>query len=114
MFAAAANFSDYLSEPFGWKYDFLKLTVGTGIIYGFAFGIPFLFWLYFKWVDMNISLIELLCIYGYSLFIYCPVAVSGFVIFVLLVLGGLYCSFFGCSMDRYFDRSPYFNVVPTR
>lgn len=74
--AASSNFAAYLNQPAGWKYDFLKLTVGTGIIYGFGFGIPFLFWLYFKWADLNISLIEVLCIYGYSMFIYVPVAVS--------------------------------------
>eukprot|EP01127_Copromyxa_protea_P016643 TRINITY_DN497_c0_g1_i1.p1 TRINITY_DN497_c0_g1~~TRINITY_DN497_c0_g1_i1.p1 ORF type:complete len:342 (+),score=57.10 TRINITY_DN497_c0_g1_i1:40-1065(+) len=76
MFAASSNFADYLySEPGQWQYDFLKLTVGTGIIYGFTFAVPFFFWLYFKWADLNISLIEMLCIYGYSLFIYCPVSV---------------------------------------
>lgn len=75
MMAACANFADYLYNTDGWKYDFVKLTVGTGIIYGFTFGIPFLFWLYFKWVDFNISLIEILCIYGYSLFIYIPVSI---------------------------------------
>jgi len=75
MMAACSNFSTYLWDPVNWKYDFLKLTVGTGIIYGYAFAVPFLFWLYFKWADIEISLIELLCIYGYSFFIYIPVAI---------------------------------------
>lgn len=85
MMAACANFADYLYDQTNWKYDFLKLTVGTGIIYGFSFGIPFLFWLYFKWADLDITLVELLCIYGYSLFIYCPIAVCFFSPFLKVV-----------------------------
>jgi len=33
-----------------------------------------LFWLYVKWIDLNMNLIDILCIYGYSLFVYSPVA----------------------------------------
>jgi len=75
MMAASANFAAYLADPIGWQYDFLKLTVGTGIIYSFAFGVPTLVWLYFKWADISTSLIELFCVYGYSLFVYIPVAI---------------------------------------
>jgi len=75
MLAAGSNFASYLANTDGdWHYDFFKLTAGAGIIWGYAFGAPVLYWLYFKWVDLNVSLIEMLCIYGYSLFSYTPVA----------------------------------------
>jgi hypothetical protein len=101
MMAACANFADYLYDMNGWKYDFVKLTVGTGIIYGFALGVPFCFWLYFKWVDFNISLIEILCIYGYSLFIYIPVSVTFHLIFMCsYCLDSLYRALQSCSVGR--------------
>lgn len=75
MLAAGSNFASYLATEGDWHYDFFKLTAGAGIIWGYCFGAPILYWLYFKWVDLNVSLIEMLCIYGYSLFSYTPVAV---------------------------------------
>lgn len=75
MLAAGSNFATYLHNPAGWYYNFFTLTTGAGIIWGYAFGMPVLLWLYFKWVDLNVSLIEMFCIYGYSLFSYTPVAV---------------------------------------
>uniref|UniRef100_A0A6B2L9W2 Protein YIPF n=1 Tax=Arcella intermedia TaxID=1963864 RepID=A0A6B2L9W2_9EUKA len=69
MMAAAANFASPL------PYDFYKLTTGAAVIYGYDFGVPLLFWIYAKWADLPVSLIDVLCIYGYSLFIYSPIAV---------------------------------------
>jgi len=79
MMAASANFAFYIQALIDpnvpkWVYDFYKLTYGSGVIYGYAFGIPLLFWLYIKWIDLGVSLIDILCIYGYSLFVYSPVA----------------------------------------
>jgi len=75
LMAAAANFASYLDKRETWHYDFYKLTYGAAVIYGYTFGIPLIFWLYMKWVDIGISLIEVLCLYGYSLFVYSPVAI---------------------------------------
>jgi hypothetical protein len=78
MMAAAANFAYYLDALINpdkiYQYDFYKLIYGSGVIYGYAFITPLLFWLYVKWIELNINLIDILCIYGYSLFVYSPVA----------------------------------------
>jgi len=78
MMAASANFAFYLQSILDpnkpWTYDLYKLTYGSGVIYGYSFGVPLLFWLYIKWIDISVTLIEILCIYGYSLFVYIPVA----------------------------------------
>jgi len=72
MLAATSNFVSYeFSTPAApWAYDIKKVTIGFPLIFSFNFGIPILLWLYFRWIDFNVSLIELLCIYGYSNFIY--------------------------------------------
>jgi len=78
MMAAAGNFAYYLDSLINpakiYQYDFYKLIYGSGVIYGYAFIIPLLFWLYVKWLDLSLNLIDVLCIYGYSLFVYSPVA----------------------------------------
>jgi len=79
MMAASANFAYYIqtltdSTILPWNYDFSKFIYGSAVIYGYAFIIPVLFWLYMKWADMAVQLIDILCIYGYSLFVYSPVA----------------------------------------
>jgi len=78
MMSAAGNFAYYLdtvSDPNKvYQYDFYKLIYGSAVIYGYAFIIPLLFWLYVKWLDISVNLIDILCIYGYSLFVYSPVA----------------------------------------
>jgi len=77
VMAAAANFAYYLDALIGdkeYQYDFYKLIYGAGVIYGYAYITPVLFWLYVKWIDLNMNLIDILCIYGYSLFVYSPVA----------------------------------------
>jgi hypothetical protein len=78
VMAAAANFAYYLDAVINpdkiYQYDFYKLIYGAGVIYGYAFITPVLFWLYVKWIDLNMNLIDILCIYGYSLFVYSPVA----------------------------------------
>jgi len=78
MMAAAGNFAYYLDTLLNpgkvYRYDFYKLIYGSGVIYGYAFIVPLLFWLYVKWLDLPVNLIDVLCIYGYSLFVYSPVA----------------------------------------
>jgi hypothetical protein len=75
MMAAAGNFAQYLHDNATWKYDFFKVTYGSGVIYGYAILVPLLFWAYLQWMDVKMNLSEVLCIYGYSLFIFVFVAV---------------------------------------
>jgi len=77
MMAASANFAsylDHLNTATPWNYDFYKLTYGSAVIYGYAFVIPLLFWFYMKYIELGVNLIDIVCIYGYSLFVYSPIA----------------------------------------
>lgn len=53
------------SETF--SYDFNTLTIAASLMYSYAFGIPVVLWLVLKWYKCEPSLLECLCLYGYSL-----------------------------------------------
>jgi len=76
LMAASANFASYLAsfthETF--NYDFLKIPYGAAVLYGYISAIPIALFLFFKWVEIKIRFIEILCIYGYSLVVYSPIA----------------------------------------
>jgi hypothetical protein len=76
MMAAAGNLASSLtSSNTQWHYDFRMLTYGSIILYGYSFLVPLLWWGLLRWMDIEITLMQLLCIYGYSLFIYFPIAI---------------------------------------
>jgi len=75
MMAACSNFAQYLGDAAAWKYDFLKVTYGAAVIYSYLILLPLLFWGYLLWADIKMGLVEVFCIYGYSLLVYIAVAV---------------------------------------
>jgi len=76
MMAASGNFAAYLGVDAGaWHYDIMKLIYGAAVIYGYCLLIPVALYFYLRWIEVEVRLIEILCIYGYSLFIYLPVAI---------------------------------------
>ncbi|EKX31460.1 hypothetical protein GUITHDRAFT_122348, partial [Guillardia theta CCMP2712] len=57
-------------------YNFSKLTVGTSVLYGYTAIVPVAGWAASKWLMSSpFGLLELVCIYGYSLTIYIPAAI---------------------------------------
>lgn len=52
-----------------------QVTVGAGTIYGYASLAPIILWIAFKWLEIPVTLLQNVCIYGYSLFVFLPVAV---------------------------------------
>ena len=59
-----------------WAPDLQKLPWAAIAIYGYLGVLPLIFWIVFKCKKIPISLIQFYCIYGYSLFIYLPIAVT--------------------------------------
>jgi len=75
--AACGNFAAYLGTNAGaWQYDIMKLIYGSAVVYGYCLLVPLALFFYLKWIEVDVRLIEILCIYGYSLFIYLPVSVA--------------------------------------
>jgi len=73
MMAAAGNFTAYLENSSEWHYDVFKIGYGAAVIYGYAFLVPICLWFYLRWLELRVRLISMLCIYGYSLFVYLPI-----------------------------------------
>lgn len=77
--------SFYTPEPLGrWTYDFSKATIAAGVVYTFIIFMSFLVWGLMKWKSVPVGLVDALCLYGYSMFVWmlsgilCAVPVSGF------------------------------------
>jgi len=87
MLAITGNLANYLTSdlPSGeWYYNFNKVTWGALTIYGYTIVIPFIMWLVFKWMKIPFRLLELLCIYGYALFVFIPASILCVVPLVVL------------------------------
>jgi hypothetical protein len=56
-------------------YNFSKLTVGTSVLYGYTALVPLFAWAASKWLMSEpFGLVDLICVYGYSLAIFIPAA----------------------------------------
>lgn len=72
---ATANFASYLSfhptaEKPRWNYDFTLLTGAAAVIYGFSVSIPLVLWFSCRYLKIPLSLIQSVCLYGYTHSVY--------------------------------------------
>lgn len=62
-----------------WRYDFNKVTLAATVIYSYIGVVPVLLWGVLKYFNSTgntpPSLLDILTVYGYSLFVYIPVAI---------------------------------------
>jgi len=78
---AAGNFGGYLNWVFygnhsnKWSPNFSLVSVSAFAIYGYQIIVPLLLWIVSKFLKIGLTLLDCLCIYGYALSIYIPVAV---------------------------------------
>jgi hypothetical protein len=81
-----ANYLQHVNIQYHWKYDFHLVSYAATAIYVYVLLVPFALWALLKWSsDINDleglesgttpGALELICIYGYSLFIYIPVSI---------------------------------------
>jgi len=57
-----------------WIYDFQSVLNSCSIIYGYAVFVPLAVWFVFKQYDPKLRFVTILCLYGYSLFPFIPIA----------------------------------------
>ncbi|KAF5277854.1 hypothetical protein FQA39_LY06006 [Lamprigera yunnana] len=81
-----ANYLQHANAEYQWKYDFHLVSYASTTILLYICVVPLLLWGGLKWSTNNTDLehlveetisspLELICIYGYSLFIYIPVSI---------------------------------------
>nr|CAG4644266.1 EOG090X0CJ3 [Lepidurus arcticus] len=76
--AIMGNIADYLATAGSashWKYDFQKVSISGTCIFLYGWVLPVMLWAVLWWKqEKGVSLLELLCLYGYSLAVYIPVS----------------------------------------
>lgn len=58
-----------------WKYNFNQLTLAGSIIYSYVTILPLVFWMALRYYDASKKLVDVLCIYGYSLSVFIPISI---------------------------------------
>ncbi|XP_056648460.1 protein YIPF1 [Diorhabda sublineata] len=80
-----ANYLQHANSPYHWRYDFHLVSYSATAIFLYVTLVPFLLWALLKWSvhvqdvegldELSPGILELICVYGYSLFIYIPVSI---------------------------------------
>lgn len=81
-----ANYLQHANTKYHWKYDFHLVSYAATAIFAYVTLVPSILWGLLKWSsqvndvqgleeDASPGALELICIYGYSLFIYIPVSI---------------------------------------
>ncbi|XP_046405706.1 protein YIPF1 [Ischnura elegans] len=98
--AISGNLANYLqtaaSSNYHWKYEFHTVTYAATAIFLYAWILPLALWGVIWWCgnQSRLSFLEIVCVYGYSLFIYIPVSVLwviqvGWLQWLLVVIGAV-------------------------
>lgn len=59
-----------------WNYDINLVTWSAGLFYGYVTVVPLGLYVILKYFSVPSGLVQLLCLYGYSLFVFIPALVS--------------------------------------
>ncbi|XP_043222727.1 protein YIPF1-like isoform X1 [Amphibalanus amphitrite] len=80
--AVMGNLANYLQvaaagDRYHWRYDFHKLTLAATVVFCYSCLVPIALWAVFWWrgVQATVTLLQLVCLYGYSLTVYIPISV---------------------------------------
>lgn len=81
--AISGNMANYLQaaalqKAYSWKYDFHAVSVSATFIFLYAWFVPVVLWTILKYHGSDhfqLSLLELICVYGYSLSVYIPISI---------------------------------------
>ena len=76
--ASIATFVTYLSHKWHkkeWTYDINLVTWSAGLFYGYVTFVPLGLYVILKYFSAPAGLVQLWCLYGYSLFIFIPASV---------------------------------------
>ncbi|KAI5076205.1 hypothetical protein GOP47_0008270 [Adiantum capillus-veneris] len=72
MASALGNFAAYLSNHTSWQFDIGKVNWAAGLFYAYTFLLPLLLYFFLKYIGVALGLVQLWCLYGYSLFVFIP------------------------------------------
>lgn len=75
--AALGNLAEYLAHKTSaggtvWHYDITKVSGSAGLFYGYVGIVPLALYFVLKYLGVTSGLVQLWCLYGYSLFVFIP------------------------------------------
>mmetsp|Transcript_6166 Transcript_6166/g.8182 ORF Transcript_6166/g.8182 Transcript_6166/m.8182 type:complete len:247 (+) Transcript_6166:90-830(+) len=118
--AFASTISSWAHSTAGsvWTYDFQIVVFAATLVYSFVILAPFCVWGLLKYLSINFILVDLFCIYGYSLSAYIPTALLCCIIpsnaadFILLLLacGTSFWTIFK-SLSRFLEQCAAQNAM---
>ncbi|CAH1725353.1 protein YIPF1 [Acyrthosiphon pisum] len=79
--AISGNVANYIQvaadHDYHWKYNFHAVSSAATAIFLYAWLLPLMLWAFVKYKEpqFNLSYLELLCLYGYSLSIFVPISI---------------------------------------
>eukprot|EP01116_Phalansterium_solitarium_P025147 TRINITY_DN9493_c0_g1_i1.p1 TRINITY_DN9493_c0_g1~~TRINITY_DN9493_c0_g1_i1.p1 ORF type:complete len:328 (-),score=111.84 TRINITY_DN9493_c0_g1_i1:218-1201(-) len=81
IMAATGNLGSYVkalenNTSESWEYDVTKMSAAAGTVYGYLLFVPLGVWAVTKYYKIGLALREVLCIYGYSFFIWLPISIA--------------------------------------
>lgn len=74
-----------------WEYDINLVTWSAGLFYGYVTIIPLVLYIILKYFSAPSGFVQLLCLYGYSLFIFIPALVSSLHSNLHMIFYRIYC-----------------------
>lgn len=94
-----ANYLQHSASEYQWKYDFHMVSIAATTIFLYVILVPFILWALLKYSispvediegiddELTTGVLEIICVYGYSLFIYIPISILWFIQINLLQWG---------------------------
>lgn len=79
MAASIGTFVTYVAHKIHkkeWNYDINLVTWSAGLFYGYVAVVPLCLYIILKYFSAPSGLVQLFCLYGYSLFVFIPALVS--------------------------------------
>jgi len=76
--AVTGNLSSYYAytgPAGGWTYNFNQLTLAGSVIYSYVTLLPLLLWAALRYYEAQKRLVDIICIYGYTLGVFVPVSI---------------------------------------
>ena len=77
--ASIGTFVTYIAHKLKdqeWNYDINLVTWSAGLFYGYVTVVPLCLYVILKYFSVPSGFVQLLCLYGYSLFVFIPALVS--------------------------------------
>lgn len=77
--ASIGTFVTYIAHKLKkkeWNYDINLVTWSAGMFYGYVTIVPLVLYIILKYFSAPSGLVQLFCLYGYSLFVFIPALVS--------------------------------------